>query len=289
MPDDCEFFTDCNANLIPDECEPDCNENGVPDDCDIASGTSPDLDQNGTPDECKPDCNQNGIPDNIDLLFGASQDCDGNGVPDECEDCDGNGLADACDIINGVPDCNGNGVPDSCDITSGTSVDCDINDVPDECQSPAFASLFCFCDVSAPCGNTASSGGCANSTGNGALLAPCGTASVAADDLLLNATDLTPNQFGIFFMAAGTGSFPFGDGQRCAVGTTYRFSLHNSGPSGTVTGGPGLVAFSAAQFAEPGPIDPGETWNFQYWYRDALGPCGSSFNLTNAVAVTFAP
>lgn len=28
--------TDCNANGIPDECEPDCNGNGVPDECDVA-------------------------------------------------------------------------------------------------------------------------------------------------------------------------------------------------------------------------------------------------------------
>lgn len=46
--------TDCNANGIPDECEPayDCNVNGVPDICDIAGGTSDDCNANSVPDAC---------------------------------------------------------------------------------------------------------------------------------------------------------------------------------------------------------------------------------------------
>jgi parallel beta-helix repeat protein len=45
--------SDCNANALPDECEPDCNGNGVPDDCDIASRSSTDGDGDGVPDECQ--------------------------------------------------------------------------------------------------------------------------------------------------------------------------------------------------------------------------------------------
>ncbi|MCB9865506.1 MAG: M4 family metallopeptidase [Phycisphaerales bacterium] len=46
--------TDCDANGIPDECEPayDCNGNGVRDSCEIASATSDDCNANGFPDEC---------------------------------------------------------------------------------------------------------------------------------------------------------------------------------------------------------------------------------------------
>ncbi len=40
---------------------------------------------------------------------------------------------------------------------------------------------------------------------------------------------------------------------------------------------------------ETGHIDAGETWYFQGWYRDPMGPCGTAFNLSNAIAVTFAP
>jgi hypothetical protein len=51
----CGGAVDCNANLVPDECElsSDCNQNGVADDCDIAGGTSGDANQNGIPDECE--------------------------------------------------------------------------------------------------------------------------------------------------------------------------------------------------------------------------------------------
>ena len=59
--DRCELGgNDCNANAIPDDCEPDC-------------------DQDGTPDECEADCNQDGQPDDCQGL----EDCDGNGIPDD--------------------------------------------------------------------------------------------------------------------------------------------------------------------------------------------------------------
>ena len=62
---------DCNANFVPDECEPDCNGSGAPDDCDIVSGSSEDCQPNGVPDEC-------------DLYFGDSVDVNNNTIPDEC-------------------------------------------------------------------------------------------------------------------------------------------------------------------------------------------------------------
>ena len=81
---------DCNATLIPDECE-------------IAAGTSDDCSGNGVPDECEPDCNENDVPDDCDVISGTSADCQGNGVPDECEgDCNENGVADECDIDTGT-------------------------------------------------------------------------------------------------------------------------------------------------------------------------------------------
>jgi hypothetical protein len=93
-------------------------------------------------------------------------------------------------------------------------------------------------------------------------------------------------------MGPGQTQSPFGDGQRCVFGGATglsRFPIRNSGPGGTITEGPGIVAFSHANFTPANHIQAGQTLNFQHWHRDVLGPCGSSFNLTNAVAVTFAP
>lgn len=129
---------DCNANLVPDECEPseDCNSNGVRDICDIGAGFA-DINSNNILDVCEPDCNSNAIPDAFEISTGATPDCNDNAVPDECDlaqgtsgDCDTNGVPDECD-----PDCNNNGVADGCDISGGTSMDCGGEGVPDECES----------------------------------------------------------------------------------------------------------------------------------------------------------
>jgi hypothetical protein len=63
----------------------DCNGNGVGDADDLRDGTSADCNANNIPDECEPDCNGNGIPDDCDVASGRSEDRDGSGYPDECE------------------------------------------------------------------------------------------------------------------------------------------------------------------------------------------------------------
>jgi hypothetical protein len=135
--------TDCDGDLVLDECQPfaDCNGNGQFDACDIAQGLAVDCNGNWIPDDCEPfrDCNGNGQLDECDIASGASTDCDHDGVPDECQafvDCNANGQFDACDIQSGTShDCNGNGMPDECDIASGASLDADANGWPDECES----------------------------------------------------------------------------------------------------------------------------------------------------------
>lgn len=145
--------TDCNANEIPDECDPDedCNGNNVQDICDIAAGVGVDCNGNDVPDECEADCQPNGTADDCDIRDGTSDDCDGNGVPDECQiadgserDCNGNGALDQCDIAAGLSaDCNGNGSPDECDIAEGISADCNGNATPDECDIASGSSPDC--------------------------------------------------------------------------------------------------------------------------------------------------
>jgi hypothetical protein len=89
----------------------DCNDNGSDDFCDILSGYSADCDANGIPDECQPyvDCNGNGVVDFCDIAYGDSQDCNENGVPDECDiangtslDCQPDGIPDECQLNGGL-------------------------------------------------------------------------------------------------------------------------------------------------------------------------------------------
>lgn len=185
-------------------------------------------------------------------------------------------------------DCNGNGVEDSVDISTGASTDNNNNGIPDECEQAAGAT--CTCPIaSAPCANGDPAAGCANSTGSGGTLTAGGTTSVFADDLTLTAASLPTNVFGLVFMGTQPASAPFGDGLRCVGGQTFRYGIKNSGPGGTFAQGRGIAGPSCTLFPSAGCIDPGETWFFQAWYRDPAGPCGTSYNVTNGLTITFTP
>jgi hypothetical protein len=149
---------------------------------------------------------------------------------------------------------------------------------------------YCFGDGSGttcPCGNPGAAGeGCANSSGAGGLLSSSGTNSVSVDDLLFEGSQLLPGQPALLFgglnqVNSGAGIL-FGDGLRCAGGNIVRLGVRVPNASGQATWGPGLAA-SAAYVS-------GDTRNFQGWYRDPAGsPCGTAFNLTNGISVTFQP
>ena len=151
----------------------------------------------------------------------------------------------------------------------------------------------CVCDSGAPCGNLDPGAGCAHFEGFGSRIIACGSTSVAADELVLTAFHMAPAQFAIFFMGGGSlPRIPFGDGQLC-VGTggigLFRFPVQFSGEGRLISIGPGLVAFTHATFRAAGHIEPGDTWHFQGWYRDPLGPCGLAFNTSGSISVTFVP
>jgi hypothetical protein len=153
---------------------------------------------------------------------------------------------------------------------------------------------FCFGDGSGtacPCGNAGAAGnGCATSFNpNGGNLSAGGMPSVANDTVVLTGSGLS-NSIVTFFQgttrqSGGAGSV-FGDGLRCAGGTTIRLGAKPT------TGG-------TAQY--PGPGDPtvsarglipaeGGTRTYQVWYRNAASFCtAATFNLTNGLEITFAP
>ena len=71
-----------------------------------------------------------------------------------------------------------------------------------------FASVYCYCDAGAPCGNADDDAGCANVTGQGAAVNLCGSPSMVADDLVISANGVLPNVSGLFYMGGGAGMQP---------------------------------------------------------------------------------
>jgi len=128
-----------------------------------------------------------------------------------------------------------------------------------------------------------------NSTGAAAALVPSGSSSLAAADLVLDASGLPANQFSLFILADDTDFVPgFGgsQGNLCIGGNLYRLnqSLQSSGAGGAVT-----LAVPYGQLPPGASIDAGETWYFQTWFRDTTAGGAATSNTTNGVEVTFYP
>lgn len=124
-----------------------------------------------------------------------------------------------------------------------------------------------------------------NSAGPGAQIGFLGSTSVAANDLILTCTDLPTGQLGIFFYGSNQVQLPFGDGFVCVQGNTSRIlPALTSDVFGNVSR---VVDYSTNPFnAGVGKIDPGDTWNFQFWYRDPnFG--GAGFNLSDGLSLQF--
>lgn len=160
-------------------------------------------------------------------------------------------------------------------------------------QGGLFVQHYCFCDgPAAPCGNVYHSAGCYNADFWGGLLTASGTSSVTADDLVIEAIQLPPQQPAWLLMADLRQRTPFGNGIACIVGGPlglHVFPTLSTGNAGAIHAGPSIVAYTHAAFPPSGQIQAGQTWNFQLLYRDPPGFCVSDLNLTNALSVTFTP
>ncbi|MBI5431925.1 MAG: FG-GAP repeat protein [Planctomycetes bacterium] len=134
-----------------------------------------------------------------------------------------------------------------------------------------------------PCGNVGGAGqGCATSTGSGASLRGLGSASLADVHFHLRTEGAPVGHLAVLFSAAqpangGLGT-PFGDGLKGLAGTLHR--LDQKSLCAPVVDWTNLLGAS---------IVPGASVYYQVWFRDPNGPCGGHANMTNVVAVTFAP
>ena len=117
-----------------------------------------------------------------------------------------------------------------------------------------------------------------NSTGTSGRILAEGSECLGDDRLTLHATDLPSNQFG-YFLASQTQDFianPGGSqGNLCLGGNIDRFvkQVLSSGCDGS-------FSLNVPQWAMPG-----QTWNFQAWFRD--NNPGPTSNFTDGVSITF--
>lgn len=122
----------------------------------------------------------------------------------------------------------------------------------------------------------------ANSGGGPAILSATGSASVAANDLVLRAQPVPGSSNGIFYLGPNATQVAFGNGWRCVAGSTVRLGI------ATASGGALVRAVNNAVPPAAGLIVPGSTWHFQAWFRDAAAG-GSNFNLSNGLRIPFTP
>ncbi|MFN0244177.1 MAG: PQQ-dependent sugar dehydrogenase [Planctomycetota bacterium] len=153
---------------------------------------------------------------------------------------------------------------------------------------------YCFGDgtgAACPCANSGAPGhGCAHSFGLSARLASTGTASLSADTLSLNGTDMPSGTLSLYFQGTepingGLGT-PGADGLRCAGGTQLRLGIRT-----TVVGGSSSYPVGAdLSVSIKGAVGSPGTRYYQTWYRNSMLFCTSeTTNYSNGLIVAWGP
>ncbi len=120
-----------------------------------------------------------------------------------------------------------------------------------------------------------------NSTGNAAKISASGSTSISDNNLTLMAINCPAKQFGIFFYGQGQTQKPLGDGFLCISGGFARLPVVQVDAFGQV-----FHPLDLNNLPPSGPISPGESWDFQFWYRDKTGgPAG--YNFSDAIEISF--
>lgn len=122
-----------------------------------------------------------------------------------------------------------------------------------------------------------------NSAGTGALMSSNGELSVADNQFSLYSLGAPSGEFGLFFYGATQVQVGFGDGTICVGGSLKRLPVVKVDTFGMASYDVDFNDLPAG-----GDIDPGSTWNFQFWFRDP-GAGGSGFNFSDGLSAVFCP
>ncbi|MCP3915326.1 MAG: hypothetical protein GY711_07205 [bacterium] len=122
-----------------------------------------------------------------------------------------------------------------------------------------------------------------NSSGAMARILAIGSRTIADNDFGLRTLDLPLHQPGYFLMSETQAFVPYAGGTLgvlCLGLPLVRFSqdVLDSGATGRVD-----LVVDLTQLPGGTVVHPGDTWNFQYWFRDI----GNTSNLSNATTVVF--
>ena len=118
-----------------------------------------------------------------------------------------------------------------------------------------------------------------HSDGLQAQMTYSGSQSIADNNFQLVCFDAASNKFGIFFYGPNQIQVSFGDGFRCIGGATQRLPIVG-------TDNVGFVSYTL-DLTTAANISAGVTQNFQFWFRDPMGPGGNGFNLSDGLEVPF--
>ncbi len=129
-----------------------------------------------------------------------------------------------------------------------------------------------------------------NSSGSAASISATGSLVVANNNFSLVCTSMPTFSFGFFLVSSDQGFVmnPGGsEGNLCLSGSIGRFQqqIQNSGAAGSISISTDLNALP--QPTGPVVVLPGDTWNFQTWFRDSSMAGTPTSNLSDGLEVVF--
>jgi hypothetical protein len=125
-----------------------------------------------------------------------------------------------------------------------------------------------------------------NSQGNTAIISFGGSLQLHDDTFNLQCAGaiVHPASFGMFTYGPNQTNVPFGNGTLCI--SPFNPGIYRMPVQALTT--PTMVLAMEDAPGNFALINPGSSWNFQFWYRDPNAG-GSKFNLSNGLHIDFAP